>query len=147
MLCYNEFGDKMISKRELLIKMNISYGQLYRWKRTGLIPDSWFIKQSVSTGQETFFDEELIIPRIEQILSLKDKYQFEEMKDIFSDDKDKDYDFKDALNLDSIDPYFLKIYLKKRKQITITELAFLYLLTKYNNLIDSIDYLNIDFTT
>ena len=60
----------MISKKDLLKEMNISYGQLYRWKREGLIPDEWFIKQSVSTGQETFFKRDLIIPRIKQILEL-----------------------------------------------------------------------------
>ena len=65
----------MISKKDLLKKMDISYGQLYRWKREGLIPDEWFIKQSVSTGQETYFKETLIIPRIEKILELKDLYQ------------------------------------------------------------------------
>ena len=65
----------MISKKDLLKEMNISYGQLYRWKREGLIPDEWFIKQSVSTGQETFFKRELIIPRIKAILDLKDQYQ------------------------------------------------------------------------
>ena len=89
--------------------MQISYGQLYRWKREGLIPDEWFIKQSVSTGQETFFDEKLIIPRIEQILKYKDKYQFDEMKDLFSENNEVNYDYKKALTLDIIDPYFLKI--------------------------------------
>ena len=57
----------MISKKELLDKMNISYGQLYRWKREGLIPDEWFIKQSVSTDQETFFDEKLILKPISNL--------------------------------------------------------------------------------
>ena len=51
----------MISKKDLLKKMNISYGQLYRWKREELIPENWFMKLSVSSGQETFFEEELII--------------------------------------------------------------------------------------
>lgn len=136
----------MISKKDLLIKMNISYGQLYRWKREGLIPDSWFIKQSVSTGQETFFDEKLIIPRIEQIKSLKDKYQFDEMRNIFNDSESKEFHFKEALSVDSIDPYFLKIYLKNRTNITITELSILYLLTKYDNELNSIELLNYDFS-
>ena len=61
----------MISKKDLLNEMNISYGQLYRWKREALIPDEWFIKQSVSTGQETYFRKDLIIPRIKKILELK----------------------------------------------------------------------------
>ena len=58
----------MISKKDLLKKMNISYGQLYRWKREELIPENWFMKLSVSSGQETFFEEDLIIPRISKIL-------------------------------------------------------------------------------
>lgn len=61
----------MISKKDLLIKTNISYGQLYRWKREGLIPEEWFVKTSTQTGQETFFDEDLIIPRINKILDLR----------------------------------------------------------------------------
>ena len=136
----------MISKKELLIKMHISYGQLYRWKREGLIPDEWFIKQSVSTGQETFFDEELIIPRIEQILNYKDKYQFDEMKDLFSKEKPVNYDYKKALTLDVIDPYFLKIYLNGRKDIKINELAVIYILTELDGTIESMNYLKKDFS-
>ena len=74
----------MISKKDLLKKMNISYGQLYRWKREELIPENWFMKLSVSSGQETFFEEDLIIPRISKILELKDKYSLEELKDILN---------------------------------------------------------------
>ncbi len=136
----------MISKKDLLVKMNISYGQLYRWKREGLIPDEWFVKQSVPSGQETFFDETLIIPRIEQILGYKDKYQLDEMKDIFSKDNDVNYNFKKALNLDIIDPYFLKIYLKDRHNVSITELAVIYILTEADEYIDSINYLKEDYT-
>lgn len=57
-----------ISKKELLEMFGISYGALYRWKRMGLIPEDWFIRRSTSTGQETFFRREQIIPRMEQIL-------------------------------------------------------------------------------
>ena len=64
----------MISKRELLDLTNISYGQLYRWKREMLIPEDWFIKQSVPSGQETFFPKEKILSRINQIIDLKDKF-------------------------------------------------------------------------
>ena len=37
-------GDdpNLISKKELLDQTGISYGQLYRWKRKGLIPEAWF---------------------------------------------------------------------------------------------------------
>lgn len=60
---------KLISKKDLLQRYGISYGALYRWKRKGLIPEDWFIKTATETGQETFFVEETICARIEQILS------------------------------------------------------------------------------
>lgn len=47
--------EDLISKKELLELTGISYGQLYRWKRKQLIPEEWFIRKSVFTGQETFF--------------------------------------------------------------------------------------------
>ena len=43
----------LISKKDLLARTGISYGQLYRWKRQNLIPEEWFIKKSTFTGQET----------------------------------------------------------------------------------------------
>ncbi len=49
--------EVLISKKHLLQLTNISYGQLYRWKRENLLPESWFIKKSSFTGQETFFPE------------------------------------------------------------------------------------------
>lgn len=57
-----------ISKKELLEMFGISYGALYRWKRMSLIPEDWFIRRSTSTGQETFFRRDQILPRMEQIL-------------------------------------------------------------------------------
>ena len=57
----------LISKKELLDMYGISYGALYRWKRMGLIPEDWFIRRSTSTGQETFFRREQILPRMELI--------------------------------------------------------------------------------
>ena len=64
--------DELISKKDLLNEMSISYGQLYRWKRKKLIPEEWFIKKSVSTGQETFFPRKKIIERVQTILECKD---------------------------------------------------------------------------
>jgi len=68
MLCYIEYNKcnivtkgssgMLISKKELLKQTGISYGQLYRWKREGLIPEEWFIKQPTFTGQETFFSQD-----------------------------------------------------------------------------------------
>ncbi|MBQ5602271.1 MAG: DUF4004 family protein [Clostridia bacterium] len=71
--------DNLISKKELLGKYGISYGALYRWKRMGLIPEEWFVKKSAVTGQETFFERELICHRIEMILGLKDSLSLEEI--------------------------------------------------------------------
>lgn len=71
--------EKLISKKNLLEKYNISYGALYRWKRKGLIPDEWFIKKSTVTGQETFFPEKLICKRIETIQSMKDEVLLDEL--------------------------------------------------------------------
>lgn len=75
---------ELISKKELLQLTNISYGQLYRWKRKNLIPEDWFIKKSVSTGQETFFPREQMLERIEKIIELKDQVSLDELSDIFS---------------------------------------------------------------
>ena len=71
--------ERLISKKNLLEKYNISYGALYRWKRKGLIPDEWFIKKSTVTGQETFFPEKLVCKRIETILNMKDEILLEEL--------------------------------------------------------------------
>ena len=76
--------EKLISKKELLQKYDISYGALYRWKRKGLIPDEWFIKKATITGQETFFPEQLILPRMESILQLKDEFSLDELSVRFS---------------------------------------------------------------
>lgn len=74
-------SEGLISKKDLLIKYNISYGALYRWKRKGLIPDDWFIKKATVTGQETFFPEKLICERMELILGKKDSQSLDELSD------------------------------------------------------------------
>lgn len=76
--------EELISKKELLEFMRISYGQLYRWKRKDLIPEEWFIKKSVSTGQETFFPKEKIIERINKIIEMKDEASLDDLAYIFS---------------------------------------------------------------
>ena len=78
--------EKLISKKELLQITDISYGQLYRWKRKKIIPEEWFIKKSVSTGQETFFPEEKILERIREILRLKDTVTLDELSAMFSNE-------------------------------------------------------------
>jgi len=71
-ICLNQ---DLISKKELLELTEISYGQLYLWKRKNLIPEDWFIKKSTFTGQETFFPKAQIIEKIKNMkgdLSLDD---------------------------------------------------------------------------
>ncbi|NFS65914.1 DUF4004 family protein [Clostridium botulinum] len=76
--------EELISKKELLEEMKISYGQLYRWKRKKIIPEEWFVKKSVSTGQETFFPRNKIINRINKILELKDEISLDDLANQFS---------------------------------------------------------------
>ena len=71
--------EEYISKKEVLAKYGISYGALYRWKRMGLIPEDWFIRQSTPTGQETFFPKALMCGRMEEILAQKSDSSLEEL--------------------------------------------------------------------
>ena len=71
--------EDLISKKELLERYGISYGALYRWKRMGLIPESWFLRRSAPTGQETYFRRAQICPRIEQILREKERVSLEQL--------------------------------------------------------------------
>ncbi|MDR0499809.1 MAG: YhbD family protein [Coriobacteriales bacterium] len=74
-------GNSEITKKELLALTGISYGQLYRWKREGLIPEDWFIKRSAFTGQETFFVRERILERVAAIQAMKDVASLSEIKE------------------------------------------------------------------
>ena len=71
--------EDLIAKKDLLARYNISYGALYRWKRMGLIPESWFLRRSTPTGQETFFRRDTICARIELILQEKEGQSLEEL--------------------------------------------------------------------
>ena len=75
--------EDWISKKELLDATGISYGQLYRWKRERLIPDSWFVKRSAFTGQETFLPKRAI-ERIQFILENKDRYSLTQLVGMLS---------------------------------------------------------------
>jgi hypothetical protein len=74
----------LISKKELLELTEISYGQLYRWKRKNLIPEEWFIRKSTFTGQETFFPKERILDRIEKIKNMKGDLTLDDLADMLS---------------------------------------------------------------
>ncbi len=76
--------ETMISKKEVLEQTGISYGQFYRWKRMGLIPESWFDRRSTFTGQETFLPKDKILERIERIQALKDDHPLEEVAEMLT---------------------------------------------------------------
>jgi len=76
--------QELISKKELLELTDISYGQLYRWKRKKLIPEEWFIRKSTFTGQETFFPKDKILTRIKKIKQMKDDLSLDELANMFS---------------------------------------------------------------
>lgn len=76
--------EELISKKEVLERTGISYGQFYRWKRKGIIPEAWFIRRSTFTGQETFLPKAKILERIEKIKELKDRYSLDELAELFS---------------------------------------------------------------
>lgn len=78
--------NELISKKELLELTGISYGQLYRWKRKGLIPEDWFIKKSSYTGQETFFPRSRVLTRIAKIKNMKEDVSLDDLADVFSPD-------------------------------------------------------------
>ncbi|MDI4647511.1 YhbD family protein [Cohnella hashimotonis] len=75
---------ELISKKDLLELMGISYGQLYRWKRKQLIPEEWFIRKSTFTGQETFFPKDMILARIDRIMNMKEDLSLDELADKLS---------------------------------------------------------------
>jgi len=76
--------ERLISKKEVLEELGISYGQLYRWKRKGLIPEAWFIRQSTFTGQETFFPRDKIIGRIQRIKEMKENLPLDELAELIT---------------------------------------------------------------
>lgn len=76
--------ENLISKKDLLETANISYGQLYRWKRKNLIPENWFIRKSTLQDKKLFFPKKDILQRIEKIKSLKDDRSLDELADMFS---------------------------------------------------------------
>jgi len=106
--------EEMISKKELLERADISYGQLYRWKRKGLIPEEWFIRKSTYTGQETFFPRSKVLARIEKIKNLKEDVSLDDIADVFSPSPDAVALSPDELTQKGIiSPDVLNIFLKE----------------------------------
>lgn len=103
--------DELISKKDLLIKANISYGQLYRWKRKNIIPEEWFIKKSTFTGQETFFPKEKILERIDLILSMKDDVSLDDIANMFTRKTDsKEFSMEDMIEKKVISDYTKEVF-------------------------------------
>ena len=102
---------ELISKKELLELADISYGQLYRWKRKMLIPEDWFIRKSTFTGQETFFPREKILDRIGKIKNMKEGASLDELAEILSPNpSDLQIQRRDLLDKDIVSPVALDLY-------------------------------------
>ena len=76
----------MVSKSEVLKRTGITYGQFYRWKRMGLIPEAWFNRRSTYTGQETFLPRAKVLERIRRINDLKDDHSLDDIAQMLSPD-------------------------------------------------------------
>lgn len=125
----------LLSKKELLALTGISYGQLYRWKRQNLIPESWFIKQSSFTGQETFFPRDKILKRVEAILKLKDQHSLDQLAEIFSPElTNKIFSLSPLRQAEVLDQEILKLFaqLLDKESFTFRELLFVYALSEIN---------------
>lgn len=103
--------EELISKKELLGQTGISYGQLYRWKRKNIIPEEWFIKKSVSTGQETFFPKKKILERIEMIVNMKEEISLDDLAKMFSIEIEQDkLDVEKLFRKNIITEHVMNIY-------------------------------------
>lgn len=119
-----------ISKKELLSITGISYGQLYRWKREGLIPEEWFMKQSSFTGQETFLPRELVLERIRFILEKKDLYSLEEIREMLMTIPDgKELTWDGLMELKEIDPEIASFV--KKEEYSYLEAGWMLALSDY----------------
>ncbi|HBG4644779.1 TPA: YhbD family protein [Clostridioides difficile] len=127
--------EELISKKDLLSKTNISYGQLYRWKRKNIIPEEWFIKKSAFTGQETFFPRDKILERIELILSMKEEISLDDIANMFmKKDINKEFDIDFILSKEVICNYTKEIFqnlYKKEQSIGKKELLILSIIEKF----------------
>lgn len=127
--------EELISKKDLLTKANISYGQLYRWKRKNIIPEDWFIKKSTFTGQETFFPKDKILERIDLILSMKDDVSLDDIANMFDKKEDmKEFIMDEIINKkvisDCTKEVFYSIY-NKDKRIEKKELLIISIIEKF----------------
>jgi DNA-binding transcriptional MerR regulator len=122
----------LISKKELLNLTGISYGQLYRWKRENLIPESWFNKQSSYTGQETFFPREKMLKRISLILEYKDSYSLEQLAALIHPDYSRRvFSSAEILSIEGINKKIVALFEKEKGErfFSFSEVRFMYVLS------------------
>lgn len=127
--------EELVSKKELLALAGISYGQLYRWKRQNLIPESWFIKQSSVTGQETYFVKDKILNRVAFILANKDQYSLEELAAMLAPEQsDNLYTSDDVLGFPNIDASVVTQFERvlEKTQFTFLEFLFIHVVSQVN---------------
>ncbi len=109
--------EELISKKDVLESTGISYGQFYRWKREGLIPESWFIRKSTFTGQETFLPKAKILERLEKIKSMKDGHSLDEIANLLSPEvKDRRFAREELIQMGWAAPEVLAYYEQIRKE-------------------------------
>ncbi|AYD40190.1 DUF4004 family protein [Clostridium fermenticellae] len=127
--------EDLISKKELLKIMDISYGQLYRWKRKKLIPEEWFIKKSSFTGQETFFPRDEILDRVKKIKSFKEDASLDELAVIFSPNLSTVFlEEKDVLKQNIVSKNAINLYKdthKESKGFYFNELLFMNIVDRF----------------
>lgn len=110
-------SEELISKKDVLELTGISYGQFYRWKREELIPESWFIRKSTFTGQETFLPKTKILERIEKIKSMKDAHSLDEIANLLSPEmKDRRLSREEIAQMGWVAPEVLSYYQSVRKE-------------------------------
>lgn len=127
--------EELISKKDLLEKTNISYGQLYRWKRKNIIPEEWFIKKSTFTGQETFLPKEKVLERINLILSMKDEKSLDELCDFFNKKIEvREYKIDELIEINILSEYTKNVFYSlcgNNETIGIKELLIIAIIEKY----------------
>lgn len=124
--------EELISKKDLLVETNISYGQLYRWKRKKLIPEDWFMKKSTFTGHETFFPKEKILERISQILNMKEGASLDDLADKFSSDIPEEMARRkeDLLSLSILSKEIISLYeeiFKGKEEYSFEDILYMYI--------------------
>lgn len=126
--------EVLISKKDLLVQTDITYGQLYRWKRKKLIPDDWFIRKSTFTGQETFFPRDKMMERINKIKELKDTLSLDELANALSSKKkDINISMKNFIKQNIVSSNAVAIYEEQfgeLETITFKSSLYIYLLDK-----------------